>query len=229
MFGITVKTTDDGKLQILSPYNRDFIRRVKQIGGKWSRPYWTVPAKREAQARELLIDVFGTDGADEATVTIRIDLAEYYQVADLVDTLIVGPIEILNKMNRDVAPTLNEDAAIITGELLSRGGSRNNPRIEWTEGTVIECDGIPAGVAATYAADYPDAVEIVGEVAPATPAESPLIVPLSTLYQQIADYQLIGLFAQADALIQLARTCGHEIDEVGVQELVIEDAQQADA
>lgn len=40
----TVKTIIDGKfIKVESPYNPVFIRKARQIQGRWDKPYWIFP------------------------------------------------------------------------------------------------------------------------------------------------------------------------------------------
>lgn len=139
-------TVTDTNVSVVSPYNAKFIAGAKQINGKWNKPAWEFPKENEDLVRNLLRDVYGTDGTPESTVTILVKLPEAeWLMKDA--TFMVGPFQALRKLGRDTTPRLGENCTIIQGKLLSSGGSRNNPRITFTNDCVMRIKNVPQSVA----------------------------------------------------------------------------------
>jgi len=148
MITVTIK---NNSVYVQSPYESKFVKQAKQINGKWSAPYWVFPAENENLVRNLCREVYGTDGTVEPTTTILVTLSEVGRHED--DRLMVGPIEVLRKWNRDSAPKLGENCTVVQGKLLSSGGSRNNPRITYTDDCVIRVKNVPQSVAESLITD----------------------------------------------------------------------------
>ena len=64
----------DGKAELYTPYNADFVKAIKALGGaRWnaSKRCWTISEDMLTQAREIMMDVYGhTD--EEQSVTIEV-------------------------------------------------------------------------------------------------------------------------------------------------------------
>ena len=182
MTTVTVNV-NDGKVTVDSPFNRSFVEKAKELGGKWSRPVrdvWNFDGRDEARVRQLCMDVYGTDGSPMPTVTMRVNLDE---ASDMYDELIIGPIQVLRKTSRDVKPKLGDGCIVIEGGLQSYGGSRANPRITFDKGTVIEVRNVPVTIANQLVQDDSDCYSIVDESNgdELSPEEQSLVVALQAL------------------------------------------------
>lgn len=177
----TVKiTVENGNVAVSSPYNNDFIQSARQLGGKWKNSAWNFSQKDESRVRELCMSVYGTDGSPMPIGTIRIKLDEL----SLDDELIVGPVQVLKKFNRDSTPKLGNDCVVISGKLQSYGGSARYPRITHDDNTVIEARNVPQTIINQLVEDDPDAYSIVSNDEKAdelTAEEKSLLVALQAL------------------------------------------------
>ena len=77
-------TTKDGKAYVSTPYNKDFVTKVKQIGGaRWngSERCWVIPESEISTARTYMREVYGeTDLPDEEErVTVDVTFLEMVQ------------------------------------------------------------------------------------------------------------------------------------------------------
>ena len=62
---------------VLCPYNPEFVRKAKNLGGKWHKPYWQFSSLDEPRVRELCKKLYGSDGVTCDQVTLKIEwLAE---------------------------------------------------------------------------------------------------------------------------------------------------------
>lgn len=109
------------------PYNKDFVRRIKELGGKWTRledgsRKWVVSPDALELVKQLLREIFGTDGTYTAK-NLRLRLH--------VDTRVRGDYEefgrtLVRVMGRDSGVLPADGVIIVSGEVTS-GGSVKNP------------------------------------------------------------------------------------------------------
>lgn len=179
---VSVKVNEQ-KVFVSSPYNREFVKRARELGGKWENDVWQFDARDEARVRELCLRIYGTDGTPTplATIQINLDAAMRHNRSD--DELIVGPVTVLKKFNRDSAPKLGTGCVVIGGGLKSYGGSRNNPKITYESDTIIEVRGVPQIIANKLAIELPEAYAIIVGKADdgLAPDEQSLVVALRSL------------------------------------------------
>lgn len=74
----TIAKKDNGKIFVKSEYNTLFVKKARFLGGSWDRESstWVFPDSREGLVKDLLREIYGTDGEDEpAIVTVQIDMA----------------------------------------------------------------------------------------------------------------------------------------------------------
>lgn len=125
---VTIKKTTSGKYSIDCPYNKNFIARIKELGGEWksfadgSRK-WVIEPEALELAKDCLRDVYGTDGTVQ-TESVRFR-AE-------VDTEVRGDFELFGRtiirvLGRDSGVRPSEGVIIVSGRAKS-GGSVKNPK-----------------------------------------------------------------------------------------------------
>lgn len=147
MSAIRIETKGE-KIYIASPYNADFVSRIKLIGGKWEAGSrrWAIKADALEAARKAMMEVYGeTDEAPAAeTVTLVLEFR-----AEMVKAQ--GPITIAGKtiaaaFGRDSGARVGDDVAFIAGAPESCGSVKN-----WStcipEGSVCEVYRVPKAVA----------------------------------------------------------------------------------
>ncbi|WNI19925.1 hypothetical protein [Actinacidiphila sp. ITFR-21] len=155
MSDIRITPSATGKrLLIFTPYNADFVAGVKEIGGKWERERkaWSVDARDEERARDLVRDYFGTDGSPEDMtdlVTVRIPLARYeLSYHSGAKAQFAGRI-IAERPGRDSPVRLASGVVVVEGELPPRGGSMTYPAID-ADGVSVEVRDIPRSALGMY-------------------------------------------------------------------------------
>lgn len=126
-----------------TPYNAEFVEHAKRLGGDWDpgAKTWTFDARDEARVRDLLQDIFGTDGSDAEVVDVQIKASEYHD-DDRIEFL---GREVARRRSRDSKPVLADGVIVVEGKFKSRGGSRKNPRILDSEvdGMILEVRDVP--------------------------------------------------------------------------------------
>ena len=81
----TIVKKEDGKILVKSEYNTLFVKKARFLGGSWDRASsaWSFPDSRESLVKEILREIYGTDGEEEpAIVTVQINLDLFYDTLD---------------------------------------------------------------------------------------------------------------------------------------------------
>lgn len=144
MEGIRIEKADS-KVEIYTPYNRDFIDALKkQIGGaRWNalKKCWTAPEEMLDAVRAILKDVYGYTDIEDAGKLYTVRLESLYAKADR------APVSAFNKIiarawGRDSGAVVGDDVIFVEGAPKS-GGSRNNWETIIPEGCVIDVLHVP--------------------------------------------------------------------------------------
>lgn len=133
------------KLHVRSPYNPEFPRKAKTLGGRWNAGHktWVFSVRDETRVRDLVRETYGTDGeSDVPTVTIRRRLVGN---RDEGSELWVAGRKALWRTGRDMPVRMGEDVVLVEGKLTRTGGSRQYPVIG-SKGAVIELRNVPASL-----------------------------------------------------------------------------------
>lgn len=119
----------DNKVSAETPYNKTYIKRVKEIGARWDAKdkVWSVPADKEQELRKILLDVYGwEEQAAEETIKISLD-GRYYENKQGV--IMIGDILIAKRWRRYGGVTLYNNAELIEGVFGWDGKSNMRPRV----------------------------------------------------------------------------------------------------
>ena len=70
-------TIKDGRASVFTPFNRDFVAAIRNVGGrKWDgeSKCWTVPEESLPQVRQIMMDVYGETDLPDAggSVTVKV-------------------------------------------------------------------------------------------------------------------------------------------------------------
>ena len=139
---ITVK---EGKAYVETPYNKEFITKIKQIGGaRWnsSARCWTVPGAEIDTVRAYMREVYGeTDLPDEGDrVTVEVTFLE--ETSDWDGEISLFGRQICRAFGRDSGARVGEGVTLIDGKIGS-GGSRANWTVWIGEGAKFRVRNLP--------------------------------------------------------------------------------------
>ena len=136
---------DNGKAAIKTPYNADFVKKIKQIGGaKWDGEAWIVPATEVDIVRGYMREVYGeTDVPSGDRVTVDVTFVET-AYADRASIFLFGR-EVCRAHGRDSGAKVCEGVTILSGTIGS-GGSRVNWDTRIEKGTVVRIRDLPREV-----------------------------------------------------------------------------------
>jgi hypothetical protein len=147
MSDIQITTLTNGRLAVTSPYNADFVADAKAMGGRWDSGHrqWTFDPRDEERLRELLRDIYGTDGSptDQADlVTVRWNISRFGHTKGDNELFLAGRV-VASRRFRDEAVRLGSNVVLISGGFAYSGGSTKYPALEPENDTVIEVRDIP--------------------------------------------------------------------------------------
>lgn len=137
-------TIAKGAAQIKTPYNADFVSKIRMVGGaKWDaeKRRWTVPETAVPAVREIMRDVYGRDDLIEGeTVSVRLTFAE--TVEKTTASVIIMGHTVSRAYSRDSGANPGDGVSFVQGECFSGGSMRN-----WTSGvksgSVVIVDKVP--------------------------------------------------------------------------------------
>lgn len=136
MTTINIIKSDD-KVSAKTPYDKTYIKRVKEIGATWDAKSktWSVPVDKEQELRQIILDVYGwEEQAAEETLRIRLD-GRYYETRQGV--IMIGDILIAKRWRRNGGVTLYNGAELVDGDFGWDGKSNMRPRVIGPETTDV--------------------------------------------------------------------------------------------
>lgn len=141
-------TMNGAKLSVSSPYHPDMPERARALGGKWdaAAKVWTFDVRDEARVRQVVTDIYGTDGevGSADLVSIRVNLDKYSHPSR---ELYVAGRQVARRQYRDSAVRLGDGVIIIEGGFPSRGGSAKHPALDEDCHTILEVRDVPRAAA----------------------------------------------------------------------------------
>jgi hypothetical protein len=124
---------------VFTPYNAEFVRRIKNAGGRWngSSKCWTVPASAVDAVREIMRDVYGRDDVDAGdAVKVRLTF-ERRASGSYCEPLTIYGHTIAKAYGRDSGAKPGTGVFFVKGKP-SSGGSAKNWLSYADEGSVVE-------------------------------------------------------------------------------------------
>lgn len=146
--GITIKEYRDGQLIVISPYNPVWVKKAKELGGKWDSGAkgWILNKDIEITIRETLKEIYGTDGsADEKKVDVYVNADKLFPNNRGLSELMLFGFTIAKRWYRDSSVKLHPNASILKGGFGSYHGSVKHPAFDFKENTVILVRDVPEG------------------------------------------------------------------------------------
>lgn len=133
------------KAYVITPYNADFIKAIKGIGGaRWNREHsaWEIPANSIEQAREIMRNVYGEDDLPDTSPRVEVRLSFTKDVTACCEAVTIYGKTVARAYGRDSGARPGEDVAFVTGKPTSGGSMKN-----WTsvvpEGCVVILHNVP--------------------------------------------------------------------------------------
>ena len=135
---------DSGKALITSPYNPDFISKVKLMGGKWDagRRVWKVDEGLIEDVRSAMREVYGRDDRVELSGTCTVIVSFSEDVDGYKSPVTVFGRVIASAYGRDSGAKVGEGCAFLEGRPES-GGSVKNWRTTVPAGSKVKIMDVP--------------------------------------------------------------------------------------
>ena len=151
--------TKEGVIEVISPYNPEFVDFAHMRGGKWSdeKQVWMFDKRDEFAVRSALIDIYGTDNYKSCEkVDVRCDF-------DVVNNNIwkayLGGWEVAKNKYGEVR--LSDRTVLVEGKLVTYN---NKVRGKKYQENIIEVRAIPKKAAEKVYNNNPKKVEIIGGI-----------------------------------------------------------------
>lgn len=150
----------DKDARVCTPYNPDFVEKIKGIGGAWwTGAYWRIPIEAAYAARSIMRDVYGYDDISEnETVTLKLTFNEDIREHSG-DVVYFGKV-LAHAYSRDGGARVGEDVAFISGGATS-GGSRKHWDSVVEEGSVTILSNVNKNVYERTKLDEDITVELI--------------------------------------------------------------------
>lgn len=153
----------DGKASVFTPYNAEFISRIKLLGGRWnpSQKCWTVVEDAVDDVRAAMRNIYGQDDQPvsetvDVILTFEDEISSWH-----------GPVTILGRtiasaMGRDSGARVGEDVMFLEGAPKS-GGSVKNWETIVPAGCVVKLPNLPKLAITECELPYHVHMEVVGQ------------------------------------------------------------------
>lgn len=154
---MAIKIENEGTAAyITSPYNPDFVQRVKALGGRWdaSRKQWKISVNAVDAAREIMSEIYGETDVAPAVETVTLIVNSVEQAEELHGSITLAGKTIAAASGRDSGARIGEDVAFRVGAPES-SGSVKNWRTRIPEGCTIEVYNVPKAKAEEIMANPP--------------------------------------------------------------------------
>ena len=141
---IVISETDFGMIAVSSPFNPDFVKGAKRLGGKWSgdTKAWLFDVRDRGRVEDLLATCYGYSAAASGELaTVRIVLDE--DNAGDKEVYFAGR-SICSRRYRDAPVKTADNVVVIDGEFPASAGSMRYPAVIRGSRTVtIEVRDVP--------------------------------------------------------------------------------------
>lgn len=126
---IEVKRTEK-KVKVVSDYNKTWVEKARQLGGKWSGGAWCFDIREEPAVREACIEIFGCfDEPIKDVVTVILRGDEHSQIWSSRTSLSLFGKMIARGFGRDSGVKIGNGVSVRKGRI-DTGGSVKNWTVE---------------------------------------------------------------------------------------------------
>lgn len=150
-----------------APYHPSFSGFARQIGGRWiaDKRAWSFDSRDVARVRDLLLDLFGTDGSPTELVTLRVvcDSSVWDKCGGDLEMWLAGRL-IAKTTDRDATPRLGSGVVVVAGKGFASGGSRKTPEVQFHGGTIFELRDVPLRIARRVADAHPKYITVESSI-----------------------------------------------------------------
>lgn len=134
---------ENGLIAIDTPYNKEFIAKIKGVGAKWNpiQKVWEADARTIETVRDIMRDVYGQDDMPQEMVDIRIKVGEE-DIWEQTGPVVIFGRTIATARGRDTGARVGDGVVLESGNVTS-GGSMKNWRTIIKAGSVVTVYDVP--------------------------------------------------------------------------------------
>ena len=143
---VKINNLDDGKIEVISPYNASFVKKARMLKGNWNGKGWEFKKEYEDIVKSHLMDIYGDDGSPAPKCIVRVNLSKlseinYSQLWD--DEVRMFGRTLVIRQHKNLTPLLDKTVVLVKGGFSNSGGSRNNPNLKFYDNTILQIDDVP--------------------------------------------------------------------------------------
>ena len=141
----------DNKCFVEASYSTTLVKAMKDLGGRWEKPYWVISESNKYMLFDILEDLYGHNGYNSYEMcTVIVDVSENSNN----DKIEIGCNVFGLRRNRDNFVSLSNNCCIVSGELPKSGGSVKSPKIEADNGTRMKIEKFPVKLISKIKGEY---------------------------------------------------------------------------
>lgn len=132
----------NGRISIETPYNPEFVRKIKKAGGRWNgaTKCWETDERNIEAVRTIMKDVYGMDDMPQETVTVKIKIND--TISKHCAPIVMFGRTIAAAYGRDSGARVGDGVCFESGKCTS-GGSAKNWYTYIEENSVILVHDVP--------------------------------------------------------------------------------------
>lgn len=155
-----IRDIGNGKALVISPYNPDFVARIKALGGRWnpSERAWSVNSAALGDVRAAMMEIYGqTDEVSSDTVTAVVTFGQQQQ--ELRNAYRLFGRIVASAFGRDSGAHVGDGVSFVSGAPES-GGSAKNWATVIPKGCVVKMYDVPRWIVERDLRNLPDGVTV---------------------------------------------------------------------
>lgn len=143
---VKINDLDDGKIEVISPYNASFVKKARMLKGNWNGKGWEFKKEYEDIIKGHLMDIYGDDGSPTPKCIVRVNLSKlsdinYNKIWD--DEVRMFGRTLVIRQHKNLTPLLDKTVILVEGGFSNSGGSRNNPNLKFYDNTILQIEDVP--------------------------------------------------------------------------------------
>lgn len=134
------------KANIFTPYNTEFVKRIKGIGGaKWNEAEkcWTIPAEAVDAARDIMMDVYGETDIPDGSEKLKLRITALVDIEELRAPVSYFGKNLASASGRDSGARVGDGVILESGTITSSGSMKNWTSMNRKDAVMILTDDVP--------------------------------------------------------------------------------------
>jgi hypothetical protein len=122
---VKITNIGNGKVAVESPYNPEFVSRVKKAGGRWNsrNKTWEVDERSVEAVRAIMREVYGQDDLPQELVTVKVTVGS--SISQHHGPIVIFGRTVASAFGRDSGARIGEGVCFEKGGCDSGGSMKN--------------------------------------------------------------------------------------------------------